>query len=223
MNKNLLKGLGIGGAITAMLAYAYIQSKLKDMENTYNEQLSVMSEPGSELAKKNQDFLELGEDCELISSFKKSLNFIANNRIFDTERLFTPEFSTDIEPILAETNHFYNETGGLRKSFLYDINLTIATIVDEKVPERELKNEYTSGMLQKGAKGKDVLALQELLNKLNHNPDKNIELTGDYNKATYNLVVETFHGTTAMLDIDSGAISKEFIKNFNQILTNLNY
>jgi len=222
MNKNLLKGLGIGAGITAILMYSYMQSVLKVTQESYNEQLSVMS-GGSAEAKKNQDFLEVGEDCELISSFKKSLNFILNSRSFDTERLFTPEFSTALESILNGTNHFYNETGGLRKSFLYDINKAIATIVDEEIPERELRNEYTSGMVQKGSKGGIIVKLQELLNKLNDGTETQIEETGEYNKETYNLVIETFLGTTALMDMDSGAISKEFINNFNQILANLNY
>ncbi len=222
MNKNLLTGLGIGVAITAIIAHYLFQQKLKAAEASYNEQLSLMSE-GSVSAKKNQEFIEFGEDCECISTFKKSLNFMASSVVFETDRLYTPEFAKAIESHLANTNHFFNETGGIRKSFLYDINKTIANILDEEIPERELRNEYTSGMLTKGAKGKDVEDLQNLLNSLYDGTETKIGVTGDYNKETYNLVIETFHGTTALMDMDTGAISKEFVNNFSQILSNLSY
>lgn len=224
MNKNLLKGLGIGAAITALIAYNYFTAKLEAMETSYNNQLSVMHDESSESAKKNNEFVELGEECELVETLKRSLNFIVGEQTFDNENDLTEEFVTALAPVLENTNHFFNENNGLRKSFLYDINKTIANVIDVEVPERELRSEYTSGMLQKGSKGREVIELQELLNRLNaENETPTIELTGNYDKATYAIVLETFVGTTALIDIDSGAVSKEFVSNFTEILNNLNY
>jgi peptidoglycan hydrolase-like protein with peptidoglycan-binding domain len=76
-------------------------------------------------------------------------------------------------------------------------------------------------LIQKGAKGYDVRNLQELINKIYQNDD--LPVNGTYDKETYAKVIELFKETTALFDAETGAISKQFIHNFNRILANINY
>ena len=51
----------------------------------------------------------------------------------------------------------------------------------------------------------------------------NIAENSTYDKATYAAVVKLFTGTTALIDASKGTIAKEFVSNFNTIISNLKF
>ena len=223
MNKATIKGLVIGAAITALLIWRWHEMKLDAVESSYNEQLAVLQETSSESAKKNVEFAEIGEECELIKQFKMSLNYLGGASYFDELSMYTAEDRDKIMPILKNTTHFTNENDGLRKSFLYDFNITIANALEvTDFPLREFKYEYSGGVINKGEKGSDVSKLQELLNLILYKEEP-MQVTGTYDKEMYSSVVKIFKGTTALIDEGTGTLSKEFVNNFAIIIGNLTY
>ena len=226
MNKATIKGLVIGAAITALLVWKWHNMKVEAMENSYNDQLAALQalqETSSESAKKNVEFAEIGEDCELIKQFKMSLNFLGGASYFDELPTLSAEDSDKIMPLLKNTTHFLNENNGLRKSFLYDFNKTVANVLEvTDFPIREFNYEYSSGVINKGDKGSDVNKLQELLNLILYKEEP-MQVTGTYDKEMYDVVIKTFKGITALIDEGSGTLSKEFVNNFSIIIGNLTY
>jgi len=223
MNKNTTKGIVIGIAVTALLLWKWHTMKIEAMENSYNEQLSLLDEESDSNNKIFAEFVEVGDECELIKQFKMSLNYLGGASYFDELSTYSILDEDQIIPLLKNTTHFANESKGLRKSFLYDFNLAIANILEvTDFPLREFKYEYTGGVLNKGDKGSDVSKLQELLNLLLYK-DEPRQITGTYDKETYAIVVKLFKGTTALIGSDTGTLSKEFINNFSIIISNLTY
>ena len=221
----MIKPLIIGAAITAILLYKWYDMKIEAMETSYNEQLALLSETAensSETAKKNEEFVAVGGECELIRQFKMSLNYLGGASYFDELPTLSQQDKDMLAPILKNTTHFDDEQG-LRKSFLYDFNITIANVLHvSDFPERELKYEYTGGVLSKGDKGTDIRKLQSLINLIKYKGEAK-ELTGTYDSGTYDIVISLFKGTTALIDEGKGTISKEFVNNFSTIISNITY
>jgi len=222
MNKNV-KFLIIGVAITAIIAYSYFKRKNDALEQSYNQQLESLQLQGSETAKKNEEFVAINQDCELIGTFKKSLNLFVGFNLFDNLTIYDLPFKTDLDKLLEGTTHFYDETKGLRKSFLYDISISTANAMGLDIPPRQFNYEYTSGVLTIGDKGNDVNTLQTLVNSIYSKIDftERLDVNGTYDKATNTAVVGLFAGTTALIDSTKGTISKEFVNNFTIIINNL--
>ena len=226
MNKEMIKPFIIGAAITAIILWKWYEMKIETMETSFNEQLALLTETtdsSSETAKKNIEFASIGDDCELIRQFKMSLNYLGGASYFDELPTYSEQDQDMFAPILKNLTHFENEEGALRKAFLYDFNITIANILGvTDFPLREFKYEYTGGVLNKGDKGADIRELQELLNLIKYKKEPR-EITGTYDRETYDIVVEVFKGTTALIDEGKGTLSKEFINNFSIIISNLTY
>ena len=227
MDKNLLKGFVLGSLISGFIIYRYFENRIKVNENSFDKQLKALQGEigGQKQLNDNEEiaYLKLGDSCELIETFKNSLNYLIGNETFDKNNIYTEDLKTDLSKILAGTSNVINDNGDLRKSFIYDINKTIANVVGRDIEVRKYLNEYDGGIVSKGAKGQDVKNLQSLVNKLYDKKEEDIEITGTFNKDTYSKTKQLFLKTTALIDMDTGAISKEFISNFNTILTNINY
>lgn len=223
MNKDRITGILVGAAITALILWKWHVAKVSVIENSYNEQLALLDSSGSDSAKKNVEFAEIGSECELIKQFKMSLNYLGGAAYFDDLPVLSPQDNDRLMPILKNTTHFTNENNGLRKSFLYDFNKSVANVLEaDDFPLRSFKYEYTGGVLSKGDKGSDVNKMQQLLNLLHKEENPN-PVNGTYDKDTYSIVSKTFNGTTALIDENAGTISREFIDNFSIIVTNLIY
>lgn len=226
MNKEISKGLIFGVAITAIILWRWYSMKMDAMEASFNEQLVTLTGPldnSNESAKKNIEFVGVNDECELIRQFKMSLNYLGGAPYLDELPTFSPEDRDKIVRIIKNTTHFENENGALRKSFLYDFNITIANVLGATdFPQRDFNYEYTGGVINKGDKGNEVRKLQELLNLLYYKSEAR-EITGVYDKETYAIVIKTFKGTTALIDESAGTLSKEFVNNLSTIISNLIY
>ncbi len=220
----MIKGLVFGAAITAILIWKWHNMKIVAIENSYNKQLAVLQDENSDIERNNiAEFVEIGDDCELIKQFKMSLNYLGGTPDFDNLSSYTEIDADQILPVLKGTTNFVNENNGIRKSFLYDFNITIANVLEaDDFPLREFRYEYSNGVLNKGDKGMEINKLQELLNLLYYKDDPN-QVNGTYDKDTYNIVIKTFKGATALIDEGTGTLSKEFVNNFSIILSNLTY
>jgi hypothetical protein len=223
MNRNVTKGLIVGIAIAAIILYQYFKRENEALEKSYNEQLQALQQQDSDNAKKNEEFVQLDEDCELIGQFKGALNHFVGYDLYDSANIYDLALKTDLEIILANTTHFYDENMGLRKSFLYDINIAVANAIDSDIPPRTFNYEYTSGVISLGDKGNDVTTLQALVNYLYAKVDytERLDENGTYDKPTSVSVIKLFTGATAMIDSTKGAIAKEFVDNFTTIINNL--
>lgn len=73
-------------------------------------------------------------------------------------------------------------------------------------------------IIKKGDKGKEVLMLQKIVNKV-EKKDK-IDENGLYSKETKDKITKLFKGTKILIDEKQGAINKEFI-NSSSVLFNL--
>jgi hypothetical protein len=227
MNKNVTKGLIVGALITGYFLYRYFKQENDALAKSYNEQLSLMenSAPASELVNKNEEFVELGDECILIGDVKAIFNEFIGTGYFDEQDIYNPYTRDYLKKILEGTNHSYSQTDGLRKMFLYDIVKVGANLTETDLATRPLKYEYSAGLISLGDKGNDVKELQELINRLKSSiyQVKPVDLivNGTYDKATLQAVNTVFIETTALVDSSKGAISKEFVKNFTTILNNL--
>jgi len=70
-----------------------------------------------------------------------------------------------------------------------------------------------------GDKGKDIAAFQEMLNKLLGTDF--IKNVGVYDSDTRKVVIDVFEGTSALVDEETGAISKKFVLDFIKIIDKL--
>jgi len=219
--KKILFAIGLG----AILVYFYKRNQQLQIEkNQLAEQLSETStQNGNETAKKNEEFAEVNEYCDLLSYFKASMNLYRGYDLYDQDSLYDQEFLSQAEILLCCTTHFFNENKGLRKSFLYDINKTTANAMGVDIYPREFNYQYTAGVISLGDKGADVKQLQELVNSIYANIDftEKVDVNGTYDKTTLGLVQKAFGGTSALIDQTKGTISKEFVNNFTSIFNNL--
>jgi hypothetical protein len=218
--KKLLLVLGVGAIIL------YLYRRNKQLDQTLNELKSLPAEQdnsGSETAKKNEEFANKDEYCDLISYFKGGLNLFKGYDYYNSDSLIDAEFYTELQKILEGTTHFFNENGAIRKSFLYDFDKTVANAIGIDIPPREFNYQYTSGILTLGDKGNDVKMLQELINSLYANVEftERLDVNSTYDKATLAAVQKVFAGTTALIDDTKGSLSKEFVNNFTTIINNL--
>ena len=171
--------------------------------------------------KDNIKLIELGHSSEIIADFKATLDgfFADENIIGNTDDLYDENFEEFLIPIIDGTSGVMKNNGSLNKAFLYDINKTISNISGKEITLHDFRNEYEDGIQYKGAKGYGVGDLQALINRLYQS--EAIDENNTYDKETYAKVMELFAGTTALVDLEIGSISKEFINNFNIILDNI--
>ena len=223
MNKNFIKGLLFGAIITGYIAYRYYGLEVNKLNEQINAQLKALQEKNTQNTKPETDkFIKLGQkNCILIKDLRNSLNFLFERTEFEDGDFYNETLLQKLKPVFDGTENILQEDGSLRKSFIYDINKTIANAIDVDIQEFDFNNEYETGLIQKGSKGLDVKTLQELINKIYQNDD--LEVNGTYNKETYAKVIKLFSGTTALFDAETGAISKQFIHNFSKIISNINY
>jgi hypothetical protein len=217
------KGLLFGVAVTAIILYYYFKQKNDALIADYENKIDDLELKGEETAKKNEDFLALNENCDMLGDFKYALNFFIGTDYYDSENFYDSEFQAEMQRILANTTHFYNENNDIRKAFLYDICQTVANAVEGDIVPREYNYQYTAGVLSIGDKGNDVIVLQQLVNAIYNRVDytERLEENGTYDKATALAVTKLFAGTTALIDTSKGTISKEFVNNFTNIISNI--
>jgi hypothetical protein len=220
--KRILIAIGLG----FILVYLYKRNQSLEAEkDVLTQKLNEIPEigPGSETAKKNEEFAEVNDYCDLLSYFKASINLYRGYDLYDHESLYDQEFLIQAEILLCCTTHFFNENKGIRKSFLYDINKTTANAMGVDIYPREFNYQYTAGVISLGDKGADVKQLQELINSIYAKIEftEKVDVNGTYDKITLGLVQKTFAGTSALIDETKGTISKEFVNNFTSIFNNL--
>ena len=226
MNKETAKYLVLGAGITAIILIKWYNMKVDAMEASYNGQLALLQDAAlnnTPEKPKNDEFLSVGDECELMKQFKLSVNYLSGASFLDELPVYSAEDKDLILPLLKNTTHFIDENGALRKSFLYDVNITIANMLGaDDFPLRLFKYEYTGGVLNKGDKGAAISNLQELLNLIYYKNEP-FPVNGTYDKDTYNIVVKTFKGTTALIDSGAGTLAKEFVSNFSDLIQNITY
>jgi hypothetical protein len=228
VNRNLTKGLILGAAITGLILYMRMREKNKALEESYNEQLNLLQQEdmtGSETANKNEEFIELGDECILIGDLKATFNSWLGNQRMDTNDLYDAVTRDIFKKVMENTTHIMQEDDSLRKMMIYDIVKTNANIVDADLPPYPLKYEYTQGMVALGDKGGSVADLQKLINMLYkyYYPvtEKQISVNSTYDKITAAAAVKLFAGTSALIDEDKAAVSKEFVANMTTMINNL--
>lgn len=170
-------------------------------------------------------YIEIGDKCILVKPFKLTLNMLKGADYFDTLDEYSETDHQLFTPIFERTTNVVNENGGLRKLFIYDFVKTMANAVESDIEPRPLVFEYNPGIVTLGDKGEDVKNLQVLINKIYMYayPDEQvtIPITSTYDKKTAESALQLFKGTSALLDETKGTLYKEFINNFNTILSNL--
>ena len=224
MNENLGKKIILALGLGFIVYYFWQRDKNNNTQPIQGptEDTTAEDVTGNDSAKKNEEFADIGTDCELLAQILAAFDSILETNEFEVDSLYTESVKEKLDPVLEGTTHFYNENDGLRKSFLYDLARTFANLVDVEIYPREFSNQYTSGIISLGDKGTDVINLQELINKLSaENYIPLIEVNGTYDKETRDAASKIFAGTTALIDANKGAVSKEFVNNFTKILNNL--
>jgi len=146
-----------------------------------------------------------GDSSEEIKVFKNNLNYLTESEYFIDDENFD--------------RALFEFSGEIYRSFIIDFNSTINKITGYGSTQSNIPKTATEQTIKKGDKGKDIETLQHLINSIYGGTD--LEQSGAYSRETCDLVNELFAGTSALINPETGEISVNFIKTFNNILTKI--
>jgi hypothetical protein len=229
--KNTTKNLIVGLVIGAVALYFWNKNKQKNEiiveEGTINGEPIETSSSGNVINTDRSvtEYLQVNDMCAFLPEFKDALNLFIGTDMYDDNDIYTPDFRDALkDKVLKNTTHFFGENDSLNKMFLFDIAKTVSNIEESEMPPRPVNFTYTPGIISGGDKSKEVSDLQDLVNVLYFlkfpSEEVTITINGTYDRATIDAVNELFKGTSALIDPQKGAISKEFVNNFLLILDN---
>jgi hypothetical protein len=216
--KKVLLFVGLG----FLVAYIY---KL-NQENASGEQQNVLPEDNSiivPVVAKDSEFIPVGGECELIGNIKDCFNHFKGYEVYPPSNTYDQQTLEAFKLIFNGTQNLFDDSYGIRKSFLYDFCLTIANSANTDIPPCDCKYERITSLVVLGDKSMDVEHLQQLINDIYAPIDgvEHVEVNAVYTKVTLEQVQKLFDGVTAMPDYTKGALSSEFVNNMYKIVNNL--